>query len=307
MSNFTFSCSLVPLRLAALFLALVTPVILSGQFHREEATQYSSRSDGFDPVKLSVDQSEEGTLKFIATNETLYPFTVKINFRKMDNFTASYRTREAYVKYGKNILFDLKVRDPESGYNLDYEFSYALGRPEAVNETDFIYLVPLSPGTVPVAGKAGGAGITDSFSLRKGDTVYCSRKGTVTALPGDTRNIFRISGKNALEILHDDGTMMIYDGLSGGAIDITPGMTVYPGDPVIVVQENTTLILHLVALVQAENLPSLPVLYAVDETSGAQYSRIEGRIAAVHPENLIIKEMTPRELKQREKKREKNR
>ncbi len=296
-----------PWRIAALFLALASTFTLPAQFQREEAYQYSSRSDGFDPVKLSVDQSEAGTLKFIATNETFYPFIVKINFRKMDNFTASYRTREAFVKYGKNILFDLKVRDPESGYNLDYEFSYALGRPEAVNETDFIYLVPLRPGTVPAAGKAGGAGITDSFSLQKGDTVYCSRKGTVTAVPGDTRTIFRISGKEALEILHDDGTMMIYNGLSGGAVDLTPGMTVFPGDPVVVAQENSTLILHLVALVQSEMLPSLPVLYAVDDSTGAQYSRIEGRFAAIHPESLIIKEMTPREIKQREKKKEKTR
>ena len=100
---------------------------------------------------------------------------------------------------------------------------------------------------------------------------------------------------------------MIYNGLSGGAIDLTPGMTVYPGDPVVVAPENTTLILHLVALVSSEMLPSLPVLYAVDDTTGAQYSRVEGRIAAIHPESLIIKEMTPRELKQREKKKEKNR
>ena len=307
MADLTFSGSPVPWRVAALFLALASTVAVSGQFQREEAIHYSSRADGFDPVKLSVDESQAGTLKFVATNETLYPFTVKINFRKMENFTASYRTREAYVKFGKNILFDLKIRDPESGYNHDYEFSYTLGRPEAVNETDFIYLIPLKTGTVPVAGKAGGAGIADSFSLQKGDTVYCSRKGTVTAIPGDTRAIFRISGKNALEILHDDGTMMIYNGLSGGAIDLTPGMTVYPGDPVVVAPENTTLILHLVALVSSEMLPSLPVLYAVDDTTGAQYSRVEGRIAAIHPESLIIKEMTPRELKQREKKKEKNR
>lgn len=307
MANTAFSASLVPWRLTALLLSLVSTFILSGQFQREEATQYSSRSDGFDPVKLSVDQSQEGTLKFIATNETFYPFTVKIDFRKMDNFTTAYRTREAFVKYGKNFLFDLKVRDPESGYNLDYSFSYVLGRPDDVSEPDFVYLVPLKPGSVPVAGKAGGAGITDSFTLQKGDTVYCCRKGTVTALPGDTRNVFRISEKNALEILHDDGTIMIYSGLSGGAIGLTPGMTVYPGDPVVVATENATLILHVVALVQAEKLPPLPIQYAVDETSGAQYSRIEGRFAAVHPESLIIKEMTSREIKQREKRMEKNR
>lgn len=307
MATLTFSGRFVPGCLAALVLALASPVMLSGQFLREEAIQYTSRPDGFDPVKLSVDQSEAGILKFIATNETYYPFTVKITFLKMDNFTAVYRTREAFVKFGKNFLFDLRIKDPEAGYELDYNFSYVPGKPEAANETNFIYLVPLRPGSIPVAGRVGGSGIMDSFSVQKGDTVYCCRKGIVTALPGDTRNSYRLSQKNALEILHDDGTVMIYNGLAGGGINLAIGLTVYPGDPLVAVTENTTLSLQLVALVQGKELPSLPILYAVDETTGAQYGRIEGRMGVVHPESIIIKEMTPREIKQREKKQGKSR
>jgi len=307
MANLTFSGRFAPGCLAALVLALASPLVLSGQYLREEATHYTSRPDGFDPVKLSVDQGEAGVLKFIVTNETYYPFTVKITFLKMDNFTAVYRTREAFVKFGKNFLFDLRIKDPESGYELDYNFSYVAGKPEAANETDFIYLVPLKPGSIPVAGKVGESGIMDSFSVMKGDTVYCCRKGIVAALPGDTRRSFRLSQKNALEILHDDGTVMIYNGLAGGALNLAPGMTVYPGDPVAAVTENTILTLQLVVLVPGQELPSLPILYAVDETTGAQFSRIEGRIMVVHPESLIIKEMTPREIKQRGKSQGKNR
>lgn len=293
----------MPRLLAFLFLVLVSPSFLSGQFMREEATLFSSRSDAYDPVKLTVDQSDYGVLKFIATNDTYYPFIVKINFNKMDNFTAVFRTREALVRNGKNTLFELQIKDPESGYSLDYDFSYVPGKPEAANETDFIYLVPLKSGTLPEAGMKGGTGILDSFALHEGDTVYCSRKGTVVALPGDMRNQFRITGTDALEILHDDGTIMIYSGLAGGALNLSPGMTVYPGDPIVVAAGSTTLILHLVALVPAEKLPSLPILYAVDDTIGAQYSRIEGRIRVIHPESLITKEMTTREIKQRVKKK----
>lgn len=307
MANLTFSGRFMPACFAAFILALGSPVTLSGQFLKPEAILYTSRPDGFDPVKLSVDQSQAGVLKFIATNETYYPFTVKVTFLKMDNFTAVYRTREAFVRFGKNVLFDLTIKDPESGYELDYSFSYSAGKPKSSNETDFVYLIPLKPGTVPEAARVGGTGISDSFTVDKGDTVYCCRKGIVAALPGDTHNRYRLSQQNALEVLHDDGTVMVYSGLTGGAIGLDYGMTVYPGDPLVAVPDKTILTLQLVALVPDKELPSLPILYAVDGTEGAQYSRIEGRVESIHPEGLIIKEMTPREIKQREKKQGKGR
>jgi hypothetical protein len=283
------------------FAITMAPLVVSGQFTDHETTSYSSRLDGFDPVKLSTDQRVTGVVKFIATNETYYPFTLKISFRKMENFTVAYRSKEVIVTYGTHNLFDLKVADPESGYSLDYDVSYAIGRPGKEPVTDYIYLVPLKPGSMPVEGKQGDKGIINSFLLQAGDTVYCCRKGIVVALPGDARASFRLSGKNALEILHDDGTIMIYNGLSGGAINLTSGMTVYPGDPLVVVPVTTTLVLHLVPLAASGQLPLLPILYPSDESTGAQYSRIVGRSEVIHPESIIIREMTPREIKQRVK------
>jgi hypothetical protein len=46
----------------------------------------------------------------------------------------------------------------------------------------------------------------------------------------------------------------------------------------------------------------VPILYLLDETTGAQFSRIEGRTTVLHPESIIIREMTPREIRLREKK-----
>lgn len=301
MDRLPFSTKIAVMRFILLFTAVVVPLMLSGQFTDHETTFYSSRLDGFDPVKLSLDQSEKGVVKFIATNDTYYPFTVKINFRKMSNFTVAYRSKEAVVTFGMHNLFDLKVADPESGYSLDYDYTYSAGRYSKAPVADYIYLVPLKPGSLPVGGKVGEKGIIDSFSIQGGDTVYCCRKGIVVALPGDTRNVFRISRKDALEILHDDGTIMVYNGISGGAINLAPGMTVYPGDPLMVSPAATTLVLNLVLLVPAEQLPAMPILYPSDESTGAQYSRIVGRVKVIHPESLITKEMTPREVKQREK------
>lgn len=301
MGRLSFSFGTVTKCLVLCFAFAMVPLMLSGQFTDHETTFYSSRLDGFDPVKLLTDQSETGVVKFIATNETYYPFTLKISFRKMENFTVAYRSKEAIVSYGSHNLFDLKVADPESGYSLDYDFSYVIGRTAKKPVTDFIYLVPLKPGSIPVGGKQGDQGIINSFLLQGGDTVYCCRKGIVVALPGDARASFRLSGKNALEILHDDGTIMIYNGLTGGTINLTSGMTVYPGDPLVVVPVTTTLVLHLVPLASSEQLPLLPILYPSDESTGAQYSRIVGRTEVIHPESIIIREMTPREIKHRVK------
>lgn len=135
----------------------------------------------------------------------------------------------------------------------------------------------------------------------KGDTVFCSRKGRVAALPGVKGNTFRITDSHSLEILHDDGTLMVYGNLSSILPAIRQGMIVYPGQALAVAQESFILTQHLVSLGSSEQLQAVPILYLFDETTGAQFSRIEGRTAVLHPESIIIREMTPREIRLREK------
>lgn len=288
-------------RLAALLAVIAFPVMAAGQFNDMELIHYTSTVDSFHPVTLNAEQNEKGVIRFTASNDTYYPFTVTVRFRKLENFTTVYKSRDASITHGKNILFDLTVKDPDRGFVLDYEFSFALGTPGSEPAQDFIYLVPLKPGSVPTAGVLGNIKINNSFVLKKGDTVFCSRKGRVAALPGVKGNTFRITDSHSLEILHDDGTLMVYGNLSSILPAIRQGMIVYPGQALAVAQESFILTQHLVSLGSSEQLQAVPILYLFDETTGAQFSRIEGRTAVLHPESIIIREMTPREIRLREK------
>lgn len=289
-------------RLVFLLIGIAFPVILCGQFGKQETISYSTRMDSYDPVRVSIDESESGVVKFVATNDTYYPFTLTVRFKRLENFTSLQGTRQAIVSAGKNNLFDLRVKYRERDYGYQYEFSYILGSPKIEPEMEFPYLIPIKPGTTPVAGEAGGRKISDSFAIEKGDTVFCSRRGKVTATPGEKGGRFRISGVGSLEVLHDDGTLMIYNNLSGPVPGIKSGMIVYPGDPVAIASENFTLMLHLIALGASEQLQTLPILYSAGDTTGVQYSLIEGRVSVTHPESIITREMSPKEIKQRQKK-----
>lgn len=289
-------------RLAVLLAVIAFPVMAAGQFNDMELVHYSSTVDSFHPVKLSTEQNDKGVIRFTASNDTYYPFAVTVRFRKIENFTTAYKSKEANITHGKNILFDLTVKDPERGFELDYEFSFALGTPGAEPEQDFVYLVPLKPGSVPTGGEMGNSKINNSFVMEKGDTVFCSRKGRVAALPGVKGNTFRITDSRSLEILHDDGTLMVYGNLSVALPAIHQGMVVYPGEALAVAQERFILMQHLVSLGSSGQLQTVPILYLLDESSGAQFSRIEGRTTVLHPESIITREMTPREIRLREKK-----
>ncbi len=302
MADIFNSDSLLCRRLAALLAVIAFPVMTAGQFNDMELVQYSSTVDSFHPVKLNTEQNDKGVIRFTASNDTYYPFTVTVRFRKLENFTTAYKSKEANITHGKNILFDLTVKDPERGFELDYEFSYALGTNGTETEQDFVYLIPLKPGSVPTAGEMGNSKINNSFVLEKGDTVFCSRKGRVAALPGVKGNTFRISEPRSLEILHDDGTLMVYGNLSATLPAIRQGTIVYPGDALAVAQEGFILMQHLVSLGSSGQLEPEPILYLLDGSNGAQFSRIEGRATVIHPESIIIREMTPREIRLREKK-----
>ncbi len=302
MADIFNSDSFLRRRLAALLAVIAFPVMAAGQFSDMELIHYFSTVDSFHPVKLHTEQNDKGVIRFTASNDTYYPFRVTVRFRKMENFTTAYKTKDADITHGKNILFDLTIRDPERGFELDYEFSFALGTYGTEPEQDFIYLIPLKPGSVPTAGGMGDNRINNSFVLEQGDTVFCSRKGRVAALPGVEGNTFRITDSRSLEILHDDGTLMVYGNLRTALPEIRQGMIVYPGDPLAVAQERFILLQHLVSLGSSEQLETVPILYLLDESSGAQFSRIEGRATVLHPESIIIREMTPREIRLREKK-----
>ena len=154
------------------------------------------------------------------------------------------------------------------------------------------YLVPLKPGTIPRAAVLRGKTWRGRFIVSPGDTIYCMRKGTVTAMPDINKSDFRISSPEALEILHADGTVMTYAPLLSRSFVNAPGSTVLPGEPVGVATDSGFVWVNLVEFMPGNNLNYPPVRYATGESSSATFEGIIDKIETVHPVSVTAKEKT---------------
>ena len=136
--------------------------------------------------------------------------------------------------------------------------------------------------------------------MKTGDTVFTSRKGTVTAIPGDNKEVDRIVGGNSLEIRHDDGTIAVYIGLDAEQNIVRPGKIVYPGEPVGITDSSKLLIFEVFEIINDGTIKRLEILYSGQNGQMIPSSNLNGT-KAVYPHDVIIKEMTKREVSRYEK------
>ena len=258
--------------------------------------------ENFDPVKVETDETDEAynqSVRFIARNTTHYPFLLKVVFRNVTNLAPRPSTKEMVIKHGTNQIITLVVATKDAGYGYEYSASYELYSEEGAADLTWPYLVPLRPGTVPRAAVLRGQRWQGRFIVSPGDTIYCMRKGIVTALPDANKNDFRITSPDALEILHADGTVMTYAPLISRSFVDSPGSTVLPGEPVGVATDSAFVWVNLVEFMPGNMLTYPTVRYAIGESSSATFEGIIDKAETVHPAGIIAKEKTKSELKKK--------
>jgi hypothetical protein len=280
-------------------------------FSNESASQFSPDNisiswgvEHFDPVKVEVEETNEPfnqSVRFIARNTTYYQFLLKIVFRNVTNLAPRPSTKEMMLKHGTNQVINLVVATKDAGYGYEYTASYELFSEEGAADLSWPYLVPLKPGTVPHAAVFKGKTWRGRFNVSPGDTIYCMRKGLVTALPESNKNEFRISSFNALEVLHADGTMMTYAPLICRSFVNSLGSIVLPGEPVGVATDSAFVWVNLVEFMPGNTLTYPPMRYATGESSAATFEGIIDKIETVHPVSVIAREKTKSELKKKGK------
>lgn len=255
-----------------------------------------------DPVYIYTEEIYNKGVDFIADNSSYYPFTVKLIYSEFDNLAPSQTIVEAVVMNGRRTIHSLRVVVPDAGYSYNFKVSSIPGSGKLEPERDFIYLVPLKPGRVSEPGMTNNIFLVNSFMVDKGDTIYCSRKGIIAAVAGDNSGSFRLMNKGSFEIMHDDGTVMIYNDVNCNTLKLYPGTMIFPGDPIGVTEEKTSVFLQLLWLNGTSRFESLPISYAAGDTMSVSYMSLEGHLKSVHPEKLITKEMSEKEIKKRNKK-----
>jgi hypothetical protein len=137
--------------------------------------------------------------------------------------------------------------------------------------------------------------------LAKQDTIYCMRKGLIAATPDMYHNSDRISNGQSLEIIHNDGTVMVYENLNPDKVFVKPGNTIYPGEALGIINHSLDLKVNLFTTLNQNCIQNIDIYYYTGEDSTSLFSKELLNKKVTYPESIITKEMTKMELKKYKK------
>ncbi|WP_081643184.1 M23 family metallopeptidase [Sphingobacterium paucimobilis] len=211
----------------ALYLSMSSCVL--GQ---ESALRMSSKRNDDKSVDLSFEKDDPGTM------------TVNLKFKSLSNSavpTNIYRA-EGY----SGTLMTLKPMNKDNGIDFSYSYRYIRGRLMPKVDPTFVYAIPFKVGTEVYAREAGflsaryfGNTTPDDWKVYHFYTtdqqeVVASRKGIVVEI-NDRHDDSVLEDKeyssstNSITVEHKDGSLLKYDGLSNGSVQVELGATVFPG------------------------------------------------------------------------------
>ena len=282
-------------KLCLFFFLIINGISLKvfSQHVEEQQTFFSSRLSN--PVKIEVIKGVRNEVTFMAENDSWYSYQIELQFSILTNLSPSATSYKSIIHHGSNTLLKLTSIDPNYPYNYSYSFRYTIGDPDKKPETFYPYLIPLAQGKeihlmVMAKNDAAVQFLKNIFELKNGDTIFCMRKGTVTAVPGDDNRFDRILKGNSIEVLHTDGTVATYLFPKTIKVLVFPGKEVYPLQPLAIMQVDQDVNIRVFKL--TNNFLS-PFDFKYENDDG---TILNGKIVT-HSTNDIEKELTKREKK----------
>lgn len=175
------------------------------------------------PIEIHYKKSDKGFV-FYANNNEPVPYTVKINFQKMENLS-SVRGNRSFTRTipantsNLEVLELMKIKeDKETSF--DFNFLYNIGDPSLEIDEDYPYLLPYKHGKRVRVGQGNNGSGTHrginaiDFNLDIGDSIYAARSGLVIEVKEDSNKggndpKFEPYG-NFIKVYHNDGTIGSY-------------------------------------------------------------------------------------------------
>jgi len=262
----------------------------------DQITIFSSRLKKPIDVELRQDQ---GNIIFNVQNHSYYPYSFEVKFGPMSNLSPIVYSRTVKIYPGNTRLFTFKIIDPNKEPIISYQISYALAGTTPSEEKFKPYLIPIGNNkTVEIYSEKienSNRIYLNQYVLNTGDTVFSSRKGIITATPDYKMEIDRIMDSNSLEILHDDGTVAIYQGLSFGVNLINLGQKVFPGQPIGIIGSSRLLKFYVLEFQNDGRIKTINILYSGSDNNMLAPNIING--TKVHyPDNIVTQEMNKKEI-----------
>lgn len=211
-------------------------------------------------IEVKYEQDRQGNYNFSCTNKAYCNYILEINFTTLDNAKPDHvLPYRAVVTPGSNKLFKLSKENANNPVQFKYKISYFKGCLNPQVNTDFTYLLPITPGkeaqayelqniAKPIAPDPSAArglpqatpGPESWYSIRlkmkPGDTLYAARRGMVTEM--DVSSNLNDSGvasagtENYIEIVHGDCSFGHYGILRKNSSFVRPGQFVEAGEPI---------------------------------------------------------------------------
>ena len=147
------------------------------------------------PIKIFYKKIDKG-FEFYANNIELVPYTVKIDFQKMENLSSNSGESSFITPVPANtsdhLVLVLKKINEDKGTSFDFNFLYNIGDPSLKVDKNYPYLLPYKHGKrVRVGQGNNGSGTHQGvnaidFNLEIGDSIYSARSGIVIEIKEDS-------------------------------------------------------------------------------------------------------------------------
>ncbi|MCM0060346.1 MAG: M23 family metallopeptidase [Algoriphagus sp.] len=271
-------------------------------------------------VTIESERDKDNNVNLFATNTADMPYSVLLNFSDLQNMTTPGGGSTVVVANpGRSKVATLRPTLAGQGSNFRYSYSFARGNVFAKSKSLPAYLLPVPEGTrveaVPInplekrIGKEieGNSYRGISFNLEGTTPILAPRKGVVVSLKMDVQakgeNLSFTAEENFLELYHEDGTFTKITVLKAGSEQVKLGQQVFPGDALALsagenyAQGPHVRISQVKTVLEKDQFfyRTFPITYMSDQGELEIQEFIS--LKAVHPEELVTREMSKRELK----------
>lgn len=271
-------------------------------------------------IEMLTERNDEGDIELYATNTSVVPFTILINYTELTNINSSGLAELAVVRPGKRKVATLKPRVEGQSTDLRYTYSFVKGDIFGKQKEEPLYLIPLPEGTIttgirmthiknrlqPTEEVTDYVGVSFQFSLPT--DIVAPRKGIVSEISIDKYpekgNLDFDRSENYIELYHEDGSLTKVMVLKPGSEKVKVGQVVFPGD---VIAEsagedyNSGLHVRIVNMRPAKNGKD-KLHYEMDPMKFVSKEGISAIAESQKLEVLFPKEIVTAEMSKREKK-----
>lgn len=278
-------------------------------------------SSSFSQITTQTEREKDGSISIYTTNEDIVPYTVILNFTSLRNLsTPGGKILVGTARSGKNKITTLKVIRNDATTDLAYKITFAKGEFNARSKNEAVYLFPVTAGKKITALKMthienrllpdqkNNDFVGLSFRLEGEAEVVAPRKGIISDVSmgnqTESQNLDFSRSENFIEIYHEDGTLTKISVLKSGSQMVKKGDIVIPGQVIAMSggeNYNSGSHVRMVNLkLKKDGLDKLtydafPVKFAAENEPIEIDQMVE--LSVVHPEEVILSEMSKRELK----------